>query len=113
MRRTIKIPLTTVKQVQTQATAGNDALVFQGVEEIDNATSEEMFLEWVNTIFAYYQIQNPFSEKVTKIAVVKRNHRNDLVVFFDDIPSLKLTTVYKWVKTHGKLFDVVMGCEYK
>ena len=110
--RTINIPLTTAKFVREQATKGNDSLVFQGVEEIGN-DDEEMLLEWVNTLFAYYQIQNPFSPKVTKIAVVKRNHRNDLVVFFDDIHGLKLTTIYKWVTTHGKMFEVVMGCEYK
>jgi hypothetical protein len=110
--RTINIPLTTAKAVKTEAIKGNESLVFQGVEEIGN-DDEEMLLEWVNTIFAYYQLQNPFSSQVTKIAVVKRNHRNDLVVFFDNIDGIKLTTIYKWVTTHGKLFDVVMGCEYK
>ena len=110
--RTINIPLTTAKAVRAEAIKGNDSLVFRGVDEI-GTDDEEMLLEWVNTIFAYYQIQNPFSEKVVKIAVVKRNHRNDLVVFFDDIHGLKLTTVYKWVSNQGKGFDVVMGCEYK
>jgi hypothetical protein len=106
--RTINIPLTTTKLVREQAVKGNDSLIFQGVEEIGN-DDEEMLLEWVNTIFAYYQLQNPFSEKVTKISVIKRNHRNDLVVFFDDINGLKLATIYKWVTTHGKMFEVVMG----